>query len=88
MIRECAIGCLVILALYIISKLATPVEPLIASKFKPGETLNKADVANTDLNMRMLQYHDYMRTLEFAAEKEIAGCNSPPPTMSLLYGIQ
>jgi len=63
-------------------------EQLIASKYLPGETLSPADVSNTDLSMRMLQYHDYMRTLEFAAEKEIAGCNSPPPTMSLLYGIQ
>ncbi len=88
MIRECSIGFLTILALYIMYTLGTKpaAETLIASKFMPGETISRADVANTATSMRLLQYHDYMRALEFEAEKEIAGCNSPPPIMSLLYG--
>jgi len=96
-LRCCSIAFLTVLALYIIYVIGHPVpltntpntastESLIANKFMPGETLSAQDVSNTDTSMRLLQYHDYMRTLEFDAEKEIAGCNSPPPVMSLMYG--
>lgn len=33
-----------------------------------------------------LQYGDWMLALELEAEKQIAGCNSPPNVMELLYG--
>lgn len=86
---NCAIGCLVVFALFLVYTIYNmPAEPLIANRFKPGETLNPTDVANSDISMRLLQYHDYMRSLEFAAQQQIAGCNSPPPVMMLLYGIQ
>lgn len=69
-------------------------EALVANRIYPGETLMRADLHPTGLiirpdeqiGFRPLQYHDKMRELEFAAEKEIAGCNSPPPVMQLLYG--
>ncbi len=34
---------------------------------------------------RQLQYADWMRYLEFEAEKKIAGCNSPPDIAALLW---
>ena len=33
-----------------------------------------------------LQYGDWMIALELEAEKQIAGCNSPPNVMESLYG--
>lgn len=33
-----------------------------------------------------MQYHDWMRNLEYDAQRKIAGCNSPPNIMQKLYG--
>lgn len=51
----------------------------------PGYSCDGASTKGVP-DSRDLQYHDWMRYLEFDAQKEIAGCNSPPPIMELLYG--
>lgn len=61
--------------LYAVSESGTP----------QSDQLTGVDISDAAQGCRQ-NYADWMRYLEFEAQKKIAGCNSPPDITSLLWG--
>lgn len=51
-----------------------------------SESIFNNNITYKSPNNLPLQYGDWMINLELEAEKQIAGCNSPPNVMESLYG--